>query len=51
MLDRYLAYPPTITEKLSLPHPREHATEVAEDKVTATKEFLWKCEAVWEKKG
>jgi len=51
MLDRYLANPPTITEKLLLPQPPEQTVEVVEEKVTPTKELVGECEASWENKG
>ncbi|KAH9207261.1 hypothetical protein DL95DRAFT_468813 [Leptodontidium sp. 2 PMI_412] len=51
MLDKYLADPPTITEKLSPPRLPKETTEVIGDKVNATKGFLGKWQASWEKKG
>jgi len=48
MLDKYLADPPTITEKLSPPRPPK---EVAGDKVSVTGKFLGEWQASWEKKG
>ena len=51
MLDKYLADPPTITEKLSPPRPPMETTEVVGDKVNATKGFVGKWQASWERKG
>ncbi|KAH6696439.1 hypothetical protein BKA61DRAFT_563492 [Leptodontidium sp. MPI-SDFR-AT-0119] len=51
MLDKYLADPPTITEKLSPPQPPKETTEVVGDTANATKCFLGKWQASWERKG
>ncbi|KAL5317271.1 hypothetical protein ACEPPN_014366 [Leptodophora sp. 'Broadleaf-Isolate-01'] len=51
MLDKYLADPPTIAEKLSPPRPPKETTEVVRDKVSATEKFLGEWQASWEKKG
>lgn len=48
MLDKYLAAPVTITEKLSLPLPLKNPAEVVRDKVNETRELLRKWQAAWE---
>jgi hypothetical protein len=50
MLDDYLAAPPTITEKLSVPAPSKSADKVVEDKVNESKEFVSKWQASWERR-
>jgi len=51
MLDKYLADPPTITEKLSPPRLPKETSEVTGDKVSAVEKFLGEWQASWEKKG
>jgi hypothetical protein len=51
MLNKYLADPSTITENLSPPRPPKETTDVVGDKVNATKGFLRKWQALWERKG
>jgi hypothetical protein len=51
MLDKYLADPPTITEKLSPSRPLHETTEVTADKVSAAEKFLGEWQASWEKTG
>jgi hypothetical protein len=50
MLDKYLADPPTITEKLAVPQgPKRKASKIVEDKRKETKEFLRDWQASWDK--
>jgi len=48
MLDRYLANPPTVTEKLAFPQPAK-SSEVVEDMVQATKDSVGEMQASREK--
>jgi hypothetical protein len=49
MLNKYLADPPTITEKLSSPWPSKETKSVG-DKMNSTKEYPGEWQASWEKK-
>jgi hypothetical protein len=50
MLDKYLADPATITEKISVLPPPEKVAEVVDDKANKMKETLSQWQASWEKK-
>ena len=46
MLDRYLADPPTISEKILLSKLLEQTAKIVEGKVTPTKEPVGECQAM-----
>jgi hypothetical protein len=50
MLNKYLANPLTITEKLAVPQAlKKKAAEIVEDKRNEAKEFLRNWQASWDK--
>ncbi|KAN0094119.1 hypothetical protein V8E51_017303 [Hyaloscypha variabilis] len=49
MLDRYLASPPTITEKLAILQTPKKIVKTDKDDRAEAKEFLCKWQAGWEK--
>jgi len=49
MLDRYLANPPTITEKLAILQTPKKIVKTDKDDRAEAKEFLCKWQAGWEK--
>jgi hypothetical protein len=51
MLDRYLASPPTITEKLAILQTPKKIAKTDKDDRAEAKEFLCKWQACWEKSG
>jgi len=50
MLDKYLANPPNITEKLRISQSPKKTAEVVADKRNEMEAFLHKWQASWEKK-
>jgi hypothetical protein len=50
MLDKWLADPPTITEKLSSPRPPKETSSVGE-KIGTSRNYIEKWQVSWEKKG
>ncbi|KAE8448017.1 hypothetical protein EG329_009940 [Mollisiaceae sp. DMI_Dod_QoI] len=50
MLDRYLADPQTLTEKLALPQPSKNTTTMIREKRKEAKEFLCKWQTSWGKR-
>ncbi|PQE04310.1 hypothetical protein CJF30_00010062 [Rutstroemia sp. NJR-2017a BBW] len=50
MLNKWLADPPTITEKLSSPRPPKETSSVGE-KIGTSREYIQEWQVSWEKKG
>ncbi|KFZ01571.1 hypothetical protein V501_09941 [Pseudogymnoascus sp. VKM F-4519 (FW-2642)] len=51
MLDKYLATPPSITEKLAFPGPPRAAKRVAKERRKKAAEYIEGWQAEWERMG